>query len=104
MKTAKETTAAAKQPVTKRRVFLVDDHPITRAGVTVLINQQTDLEVCGEADSAPKALELIGKLQPDVAVIDITLKTTSGIELLKNIASVLPRLPLLVMSMHDESL
>jgi DNA-binding NarL/FixJ family response regulator len=103
MKTTKESPADSKE-VAKRRVFLVDDHPITRAGVSVLINQQPDLMVCGEADSAPKALDMIGKINPDIAVIDITLKTTSGIELLKNISVIAPRLPLLVMSMHDESL
>jgi len=88
----------------KARVFLVDDHPITRQGVAVLINQERDLTVCGEADSAPKALEMIGKLVPDLAVIDISLKSMSGIELIKNIKVLNPKLAVLVMSMHDESL
>lgn len=88
----------------KRRIFLVDDHPITRQGVVVLINQEADLEVCGEADSAPKAFDLLQKSKADLAVVDISLKTTSGIELTKNLKVLLPDLPVLIMSMHDESL
>jgi len=90
--------------VAKRRIFLVDDHPITRQGVVVLINQESDLEVCGEADSAPKAFDLLQKSKADLAVVDISLKTTSGIELTKNLKVLLPDLPVLIMSMHDESL
>jgi len=88
----------------KFRVLLVDDHPVTRQGIAALVNQEANLTVCAEADSAPKALDLIGKLTPDLAVIDISLKTMSGIELMKNIKAILPELPVLVMSMHDESL
>lgn len=88
----------------KRRIFLVDDHPITRQGVAVLIDQEPDLEVCGEADSAPKAFDLLQKAKADLAVVDISLKTTSGIELTKNLKVLLPDLPVLIMSMHDESL
>lgn len=99
-----ESPTAAAAVATKRRLFLVDDHPVTRQGVAALINQEADLEVCGEADSAPQALQLIQTLAPDLAVVDITLKTTSGIELLKNLKAVMPDLPVLIMSMHDESL
>jgi DNA-binding NarL/FixJ family response regulator len=88
----------------KFRVFLVDDHPITREGIGMLINQEPNLEVCGETDSAPKALELINQLSPDMAVIDISLKSMSGIELMKNIKTLRSELPVLVMSMHDEGL
>ncbi|MEO0054430.1 MAG: hypothetical protein RLZZ50_377 [Verrucomicrobiota bacterium] len=95
--------APAAQPV-KHRIFLVDDHPVTREGVRVLIDQESDLVVCGQADSAPVALQLIQRLKPDLAVVDITLKTTSGIELMKNVKALLPDLPVLIMSMHDESL
>ncbi len=95
--------APADQPV-KHRIFLVDDHPVTREGVRVLIDQESDLVVCGQADSAPAALQLIQRLKPDLAVVDITLKTTSGIELMKNVKALLPDLPVLIMSMHDESL
>jgi len=103
-----KSSTSALQPTapvaTKRRIFLVDDHPITRQGVAVLINQEADLEVCGEADSAPKAFDLLQKAKADLAVVDISLKTTSGIELTKNLKVLLPDLPILIMSMHDESL
>lgn len=111
MKTRTEPAAPAvvdkdkeKPQTTKRRVFLVDDHPVTRSGVAVLINGESDLVVCGETDTAPKALDLIQKLKPDLAVVDISLKTISGIELMKNLKVMMPELPVLVMSMHDESL
>jgi DNA-binding NarL/FixJ family response regulator len=94
---------ATGEPV-RHRIFLVDDHPVTREGVRVLIDQEPDLVVCGQADSAPSALQLIQRLKPDLAVVDITLKTTSGIELMKNVKALLPDLPVLIMSMHDESL
>ena len=87
-----------------RRIVLVDDHPITRQGVTALINQQPDLEVCGEADNAIRALEVLKEQKPDLAIIDISLKSISGIELMKNIKVQFPKLPVLVMSMHDETL
>lgn len=107
MKTTTETppTSSSKtktEGVT--RVLLVDDHPVTRQGVAVLINQERDLHVCGEASSAPAAIDLVQKESPDLAIVDITLKTTSGIELLKNMRALAPHMPVLVMSMHDESL
>ncbi len=104
MNPSTEPSSTAPAVVTKRRLFLVDDHPVTRQGVAALIDQELDLEVCGEADSAPQALQLIQAGGPDLAVVDITLKTTSGIELLKNLRAVMPDLPVLIMSMHDESL
>lgn len=88
----------------KRRIVIVEDHPITRRGVIALISHEADLEVCGEADTAPKAIDLIRQTQPDLAIIDISLKNVSGIELMKNIKSLMPELPLLVMTMHEESL
>ncbi|HEY1107014.1 MAG TPA: response regulator transcription factor, partial [Opitutaceae bacterium] len=88
----------------KLKVLLVDDHPITRQGLKALVNQQANLEVCGEADNAPHAIELVGKLQPDLAIVDIALKTTNGIELTKNIKVQAPNLPVLIVSMHDEGL
>lgn len=98
------TETAGTDAPAKRRLFLVDDHPVTRQGVAVLINQEPDLMVCGEADSTPLALDLIQRSRPDLAIIDITLKSTSGIELMKNIKTLLPDMPVLIMSMHDESL
>jgi DNA-binding NarL/FixJ family response regulator len=92
------------EEVIKQKILLVDDHPITRQGVAALINQEENLAVCGEADSAAKAMDLIPLLKPDMAVVDISLKSTSGIELVKNLKVQFPRLPILMMSMHDESL
>jgi len=89
---------------TKHRVLLIDDHPILRKGLAELINQEADMTVCGEAEEAPKAFEAIGALNPDVAVVDISLKGGNGLELIKNVKARYPDLPLLVLSMHDESL
>ncbi len=88
----------------KKKIFLADDHPITRQGIAVLINQEPDLVVCGEAASAAGALDLIQKQQPDLAVIDISLKASSGLELIKNLKALQADLSILVMSMHDETL
>ena len=88
----------------KTRVLLVDDHPILRRGLAQLINQEADMTVCGEAEDAPKAFEAVSTLQPDVAVVDISLKGGNGIELIKNVKARFPDLPMLVLSMHDESL
>lgn len=88
----------------KFRLFLVDGHPITRQGVRMLVERESDLVVCGEAGSAAGAMDLIPKAAPDLAIIEIALKTTSGLELMKNIKAVLPELPVLIMSIHDESL
>lgn len=88
----------------KKRVFLVDDHPLVREWLTTLINQQNDLVVCGEAEDAPRALQAIENLQPDVAVVDITLTSGSGLELVKDVKRVAPRVAMVVLSMHDESL
>jgi len=106
MKTEKHapTLPSEEKLAAKFRVLLVDDHPITRQGVSALINQERNLEVAGEADTAPRAIELVTKLMPDIAIIDISLNSTSGIELIKNIRVPAPKLPILVMSMHDEGL
>lgn len=88
----------------KVRVLLVDDHPITRQGIRALVNQQLNLEVCGEADTATQALELVGTLEPDIIILDISLPQTNGIELTKQIKTIAPDKPILVVSMHDEAL
>jgi DNA-binding NarL/FixJ family response regulator len=88
----------------KKKIFLVDDHPLVREWLTNLINQQSDLLVCGESESAPAALSAIGAAQPDLAIVDISLKSSSGVELIKNLKELHPGVPLLVLSMHDESL
>jgi DNA-binding NarL/FixJ family response regulator len=88
----------------KIKVLLVDDHSLVREGLVNLINQQPDLEVGGEAAGEPQALELVAALKPDVAVVDLSLETGSGIELLKSIKAGHPAVKTLVLSMHDETL
>ena len=88
----------------KRRVFVVDDHPLVREGLANLINAQTDLMVCGDAEDSAQAVIKIRKAQPDVALIDISLKNESGLELVKDLRSQFPQVALIVLSMHDEAL
>ena len=88
----------------KARLLLVDDHPLMRAGVRSLINQQPDLEICAEAAEAEQGLEFISEFKPDLAIIDISLGKTNGISLIKHIRALRVDLPLLVLSMHDEPL
>jgi len=88
----------------KRRVFLIDDHPLVREGLTNLINGQDDLMVCGEAEDSAGAMAGIARSRPDVALIDISLKNESGLELVKNLDSQFPLVALIVLSMHDEAL
>jgi DNA-binding NarL/FixJ family response regulator len=88
----------------KRKVFLVDDHPLVREWLGNLINRQADLEVCGEAESAPKARERIAAAKPDIAVVDISLEDGSGLELIKDLRVLQPKMAVVVLSMHDESL
>src|SRR5713226_3678911 len=87
----------------KKTVFLVDDHPLVREWLTNLINQQPDLEVCGEAESGPEAMQAILSLKPDIAIVDIALKDSSGIELIKDLKQSSPDVAVLVLSMHEES-
>jgi DNA-binding NarL/FixJ family response regulator len=88
----------------KRRVLLVDDHAILREGITEIINSKPDLEVCGQASTAGRALDGVNRLKPDLVVVDISLQGGSGLELLKSLKAIYPRLPMLVLSMHEESL
>jgi DNA-binding NarL/FixJ family response regulator len=88
----------------KTKVLLVDDHPLVREWLANLINQQADLEVCGEASNASTALELIGTAKPAIAVVDISMEGGSGIELIKNIKALHPGVIVIVLSMHDEML
>ena len=88
----------------KRRIFVVDDHPLVREWLKNLINQQSDLEVCGEAENAADALSGIAATKPELAVIDITLNAASGLELMKDIRIQYPSVAPLVLSMHEEEL
>lgn len=93
----------AKQHAGKKKVFVIDDHPIVRERVAELINQESDLIVCGEAEEAVQAVKQVAAAAPDIAIVDITLKDTYGIELIKQLKELHPKLPILVLSMHDES-
>jgi DNA-binding NarL/FixJ family response regulator len=88
----------------KSRIFLVDDHAMFREGLRQLIDREPDLTVCGDAAEAESALQEIRKLKPDLVVVDITLGGTSGIDLIKAIKNEQEDFPVLVVSMHDESL
>jgi DNA-binding NarL/FixJ family response regulator len=90
---------------TKRtRLLIVDDHPITRAGLVHLINRQPDMVVCGEAKNAAEALDAVDAGKPDLVLADIALPGKSGLELIKDIKAIHPGLSTLVISMHDELL
>src|SRR5271155_1331034 len=88
----------------KKTVFVVDDHPIVRQGLALLINQEADLAVCGQAEEMHSALSAIQNNRPDILIVDISLNGPDGLELLKNIRLKSPRLPVLILSMHDESI
>jgi DNA-binding NarL/FixJ family response regulator len=86
------------------RILLVDDHPLMREGAAQWIRRAPDLEVCGEVDSAAEAVTAVEKLKPDLVVTDISLPGRNGIELIKDLQVLHPEVPVLVLSMHDESL
>jgi DNA-binding NarL/FixJ family response regulator len=90
---------------TRSRIILVEDHPIVRQGLAQIINEQPDLMVVGEADTAARALEIIrAGSPPDLVILDVSLPKTNGLELIKQIKFELPNLKMLIISMHDESL
>jgi|HubBroStandDraft_1064217.scaffolds.fasta_scaffold509008_1 DNA-binding NarL/FixJ family response regulator len=97
-----ETTPDPDSP--KRRIFIVDDHPLVREWLATLINQQSDLKVCGEAGSASEGIKLIPAVKPHVAVVDISMEGGSGIELIKDLKALCPEVLVIVLSMHDEGL
>ena len=86
----------------KTQVLIVDDHPVIRDGLTTIINHERDLNVCGQAEDAYIALKAVAELKPDIVVTDISLKSSDGIELTKNIKARHPRLPVIIFSVHDE--
>jgi DNA-binding NarL/FixJ family response regulator len=88
----------------KAKVLLVDDHPLVREWLATLINQQADLQVCGETESAPAALQMMGQVNPEIAIVDISMERGSGLELIKDIKANYPNVMVIVLSMHDEAL
>jgi len=91
------------ETVCPRTVLVVDDHELMRMALVQLIGQEQDLAVCGEAEDTPGALKAIEELEPDIAIVDISLKQSHGIELIKDIKARRPDFPILVLTMHDES-
>jgi DNA-binding NarL/FixJ family response regulator len=97
-------TAAHNAAETRKRILLVEDHPLMREGLRATINGEADLVVIGEAENADQAVQVFQKLAPDLALVDITLPGRSGIELVKDLKAIHPRAVILAISMHDESL
>jgi DNA-binding NarL/FixJ family response regulator len=91
-------------PIKKRRILLVDDHPLTREGLAGNINRQADLEVCAQAGNPAEAMALLPKCHCDLLVTDMTMPGFSGIEFIKDVHAMRPELAILVLSMHDEIL
>ncbi len=88
----------------KKKVMVVDDHPIVRQGLAQLINQEDDIEVCCEAENMKNALLVVEKFHPDVAIVDIALGESTGVRLIKELSEKYQDMPILALSMHDESL
>jgi DNA-binding NarL/FixJ family response regulator len=96
-----ETTGKGKNRI---RILLVDDHPLVRERLAEIINREADLMVCGEAEDRSEALEVVKARRPGLVIVDLKLKNSDGLELIKDIHSRWPSLKMLVVSMHDESL
>jgi DNA-binding NarL/FixJ family response regulator len=91
-------------PQKQKRILIVDDHPMMRQGLAQLIGAEPDLSICGEAENAELALDALNSLKPDLVLADISLPGKNGLELIKDFQAIQPGLPVLVISMHDESL
>jgi DNA-binding NarL/FixJ family response regulator len=105
MSVARSTNKNPKSdPPEAKRIVIVDDHPLFRKGLQELIHSDGSFSVCGEAGNASEAMDVIRKLHPDLIIVDLSLPGANGIELIKNIRAEYPKLPILVLSMHDESL
>jgi DNA-binding NarL/FixJ family response regulator len=96
-------TSSSSGSVSKKRVLLVDDHPIVRHGLMELINTTQEICVCGEASTGKEALDLLESASPDMAIVDISLEDRNGVELIRDILARRPELPCLVLSMYDET-
>lgn len=101
MRRKSQTPSPARKSV---RILLVDDHPLVRERLAEVIHREADLTVCGEAEDRHEALALITAKQPELVIVDLTLKNSDGLELIKDIHSRWPKVRMLVVSMHDESL
>jgi DNA-binding NarL/FixJ family response regulator len=94
---------SATVPAVKKKLFVVDDHPLTRVGQVETLNREPDLMVCGQAGTARETMEAIARLKPDLVVTDFTLPDKDGLEMIKDIQALHPGLPVLVVSMHEEA-
>jgi DNA-binding NarL/FixJ family response regulator len=100
-----KTTATRSQTSTgKRKIMLVDDHPVVREGLAAAINEESDFVVCAKAPNGVKAMQAAETTQPDVAIVDISLEGRNGLELIKDLRARYPKLPIMALSMHDEEL
>ena len=88
----------------KTKILIVEDHPIVQKGLLQLINEESDLVICGQAEDGPEAMGLIKSLDPALVTVDLFLKKSNGLDLIKEIKQQFPSLPILVLSMHEESL
>lgn len=88
---------------TKIRILIVDDHPVVREGLASILGREQDLQVCGQAEDAAGALDAIAEVKPDIAIVDISLKQSDGIELTKTLKTRYPDIAVIVLSVHDES-
>jgi DNA-binding NarL/FixJ family response regulator len=89
--------------IRKKAVFIIDDHPLLRQGLSLMINRENDLAVCGEAEEAQAAMQAIPQCHPDILIVDISLNGPDGLDLLKSVRTLYPDLPVLILSMHDEA-
>ncbi len=97
-------SASCPTPATRRKILVVDDHPVYRAGLISLIGQEPDLTVSGEANDAAQTLASLDRLQPDIILMDMSLPGRGGLELLKDVRTMYSTIPILIVSMHDETL
>ncbi len=97
-------SASCPTPATRRKILVVDDHPVYRAGLISLIGQEPDLTVSGVANDAAQTLASLDRLQPDIILMDMSLPGRGGLELLKDVRTMYSTIPILIVSMHDETL
>lgn len=86
------------------RIYIVDDHPLVRHGLSQIVANEADMEICGEAEDSPAAIRGVGEANPDAIIVDISLKGANGLELIKNLKAIHDDIPILVFSMHDETI
>jgi DNA-binding NarL/FixJ family response regulator len=98
------STKPREEVARKTRIFIVDDHPIVREGLSLMMNREPDMVVCGEAEEATAALQAIASAKPDFLIVDISLSGPDGLDLLKSIRARYSAMPVLILSMHDESI